>query len=357
VVRASSAIGRLRPVDEAADLATPSTPSVHPAPAQARRRVAAPPTDDDTGRSRGIGPGARYGASQSAPSPGHVVRGLTHATHTVLAAAGVGITAGPWLRGLVFAHTVEFTAPLRRRCPYCGHIAVPVALRGLAAVAPPDGRCPTCTRPIGPPAAVVELFAAVSVAVLAISAPSGWVLAAWAWAGLLGVALALIDTAVYRLPDILTTAAASGALLLLGAAAAASGDDAALRHTIVCAVGLSAIYLILVLLPGAGMSRGDAHLALAIGACLGWVSVPVGYDRHDRRGPARRSVRPAHAPDRTAGCPRPRRPVHASSVPSQPLFWPAAAPADPLPGRRLHQTCPLIRARTVQHPCSRTRRA
>jgi prepilin signal peptidase PulO-like enzyme (type II secretory pathway) len=73
----------------------------------------------------------------------------------------------------------------------------------------------------------------------------------------------------------LTTAAASGALLLLGAAAAATGDDAALRHTIVCAVGLSAIYLILVLLPGAGMSRGDAHLALAIGACLGWVSVPA----------------------------------------------------------------------------------
>lgn len=195
--------------------------------------------------------------------------------HTVLAAAGVGIAAGPWLRGLVFAHTVEFKAPLRRRCPHCGHIAMPVALRGLAVVAPPDGRCPACTRPIGPPAAVVELLAAVSVAVLAMSAPSGWVLAAWAWAGLLGVALALIDTAVYRLPDILTTAAASGALVLLGAAAVATGDYAALRRAIVCAVGLSVIYLILVLLPGTEMSRGDAHLALAIGACVGWVSVPA----------------------------------------------------------------------------------
>ena len=50
-------------------------------------------------------------------------------------------------------------------------------------------------------------------------------------------------------------------------------DYAALRRVIVCAVCLSVIYLILVLLPGAEMSRGDAHLALAIGACVGWVSV------------------------------------------------------------------------------------
>ncbi|MEJ3741752.1 prepilin peptidase [Actinomycetes bacterium KLBMP 9797] len=195
--------------------------------------------------------------------------------HTILAAAGAGIAAGPWLRGLAFAHTVEYQAPLRRRCPHCGHHAVPVALAGLAAVAPPDGRCPTCARPIGPQAGVVELLAAVTLVVLAAYAPSGWVLAAWSWAALLGVALALVDTAVYRLPDTLTSAAAGGAVTLLAVAAVATGDQSALLRALLCAVGLSAFYLILVLLPGAGMSRGDAHLALVIGASLGWISVPA----------------------------------------------------------------------------------
>jgi leader peptidase (prepilin peptidase)/N-methyltransferase len=190
--------------------------------------------------------------------------------HTILTAAGVA--AGPWLRGLLFAHTVEYRAPLRRRCPRCGHHAIPIALAGLAAVAPPDGRCPTCTRRIGPPAATVELLAAVTLVVAAAYAPSGWMLAAWTWAALLGIALALIDTTVYRLPDLLTTAAA-GALGLLAVAAVAGGDYPALRRAALCAVGLSAVYLILLLLPRTGMHRGDAHLALLIGASLGWLSI------------------------------------------------------------------------------------
>jgi leader peptidase (prepilin peptidase)/N-methyltransferase len=119
----------------------------------------------------------------------------------------------------------------------------------------------------------VELLAALALVVLAAYAPSGWVLAAWSWAALLGVALALIDTAVYRLPDTLTTAAAGGALVLLTAAAITTGDYPDLLRAASCALGLSAAYLTLVLLPGTGMSRGDAHLALVIGASLGWVSV------------------------------------------------------------------------------------
>ncbi len=33
---------------------------------------------------------------------------------------------------------------------------------------------------------------------------------------------------------------------------------------------LGLLYLVAVLVPGGGMGRGDAHLAVAIGACLGW---------------------------------------------------------------------------------------
>ena len=98
------------------------------------------------------------------------------ALQTVAAAAGVGIAAGPWLRSLVFAHSVDFRAPLRSRCPQCRYLVVPIAVRGLAAVAALDGRCPACRRLLGLPAGSVELLAAACLAVLALSV---WVLAAW----------------------------------------------------------------------------------------------------------------------------------------------------------------------------------
>ncbi len=187
---------------------------------------------------------------------------------TLLAAAGAGLAAGPWLRGLIYAHTVAYRQPLRWRCPRCGHPVVALAWRGLAATAPLDGRCPSCTYLIGPPAGGVELLAATVVAVLALSAPSGWVLAAWCWAGLLGLALAIIDTTVHRLPDILTIAAFLGTLLLLSTAALATGDYPALLG----GLGLGAVYLVPILAPS-GMGRGDGQLALTIGTCLGWVNL------------------------------------------------------------------------------------
>jgi leader peptidase (prepilin peptidase)/N-methyltransferase len=189
----------------------------------------------------------------------------------VLAAGSLAVVAGPWLRGLVFAHTVAYGTPPRSRCPACGEPVVVVALRGLAAVGPLDGRCPTCARPVGPPVGTVELVTALMLVVLAVRAPSGWVLAAWCWAGLLGVALALVDAAVYRLPDILTTSAAIGSAVLLTVAAIMTSDLSALASAGMSAVGLGAFYLILVLVPGAGMGRGDAQLAVVIGGCLGWL--------------------------------------------------------------------------------------
>ncbi len=188
----------------------------------------------------------------------------------ILAAASAGVLAGPWLRGLVFAHSVAYGQPPRSTCPTCATDVVPVAGRGLAAVAPIRGRCPTCAARIGPPAGSVEVLAAIVLAILAWHAPSVWVLAAWSWAGLLGVALALIDAAVLRLPDTLTVAAGVGVLVLLGAAAVATGQPHALVRALLAALGLGLLYLIAVL---AGMGRGDGQLAPIVGACLGWISI------------------------------------------------------------------------------------
>jgi leader peptidase (prepilin peptidase)/N-methyltransferase len=194
---------------------------------------------------------------------------------TVVAAAGLAVLAGPWLRGLVFAHTVAYGTPPRSRCPTCRQPVVAVALRGLVAVGPLTGRCPICVRPLGPPVAAVEVLAALVLAVLAVRAPTGWVLAAWCWAGLLGVALALIDAAVHRLPDILTTSASIGSAALLTVAAVTTGNMPALASAGLGAVGLGVFYLVLVIVPGAGMGRGDAQLAVVIGGCLGWLGPTV----------------------------------------------------------------------------------
>jgi leader peptidase (prepilin peptidase)/N-methyltransferase len=191
----------------------------------------------------------------------------------VLTAAGTGLLAGPWLRGLIFAHSVASGQPPRASCPGCGTAVVWERWRALVAVAPLRGRCPACATRIGPPAGPVELIAAAVLAVLAGCAPSAWVLAAWGWAALLGIALAWIDTAMFRLPDTLTIAATAGVLALLSIAAAATDQPHPLIRALTGAVALGLLYLIAVLAPGGGMGRGDAQLAVVIGACLGWRSL------------------------------------------------------------------------------------
>jgi leader peptidase (prepilin peptidase)/N-methyltransferase len=65
---------------------------------------------------------------------------------------------------------------------------------------------------MGPAPGLVEALAVLVVAVLAWRAGSWPELAAWCWVGVFGVALALIDVAVKRLPNVLTSTAALGAL-------------------------------------------------------------------------------------------------------------------------------------------------
>jgi leader peptidase (prepilin peptidase)/N-methyltransferase len=192
---------------------------------------------------------------------------------TTLTAALTGLICGPWLRGLVYAHSVPYGQPPRGTCTRCGTTVVSLSWRALHAVAPPRGRCPTCAAHIGPPPGLTELLAATVLTVLAICAPSAWILAAWIWAALFGIALALIDTTMLRLPDTLTATATTGVLILLSIAAATTRQPATLIHAVAAAVVLGLLYLVAVLTPGGGMGRGDAQLALTVGACLGTRSI------------------------------------------------------------------------------------
>ncbi len=98
----------------------------------------------------------------------------------------------------------------------------------------------------------------------------GLVLAAACWLALCAVPLAFIDTAVRRLPDVLTGAAFAGTALLLLAAAAASGDWHVLARAGLGGIALSGFYLVIVLVSPSGMGMGDVKAAAGLGTMLAW---------------------------------------------------------------------------------------
>jgi leader peptidase (prepilin peptidase)/N-methyltransferase len=115
----------------------------------------------------------------------------------------------------------------------------------------------------------VELMAAAAFTGIALGGASGWLAAAQYWLAACGVALAMIDLAVQRLPDVLTVPACAGTLLLLTGAALA-GEPGGLGRAVAATVAVTAVFLLLSL--PSGMGLGDVKLAPAIGALLGWSS-------------------------------------------------------------------------------------
>ncbi|MFD4210899.1 prepilin peptidase, partial [Micromonospora tulbaghiae] len=112
----------------------------------------------------------------------------------------IGALAGAAARPAVFARSVPAPAAARSDCPSCGSAVLDRALPVL----PVSGRCPACSETIGPRPLVPETAAALAFAAIAAGGASGWFAAAQYWVAACGVALALIDLAVQRLPDVLT---------------------------------------------------------------------------------------------------------------------------------------------------------
>ncbi|MER6196030.1 A24 family peptidase [Streptomyces sp. NPDC001586] len=184
---------------------------------------------------------------------------------SVALTAAVGALAGAAARPVAFARSVPAPASARRDCPHCGS----AVLGRRLPVLPASGRCPGCAQAIGPRALVPEAVAAITFAAIALGGASGWFAAAQYWVAACGVALALIDLAVQRLPDILTLPACGGTLILL-AGAALAGEPGGLGRAAAAAAVLTAAFLLLAL--AGAMGLGDVKFAPAIGALLGWSS-------------------------------------------------------------------------------------
>ncbi|WP_436523328.1 prepilin peptidase [Actinoplanes sp. HUAS TT8] len=153
-------------------------------------------------------------------------------------------------------------------CPHCGHAVrnrhnVPVL--GWLML---RGRCADCAAPISARYPLVE--AGTAALFVAVAARFGW---SWALPGYLylaavGIALALIDLDVMRLPDKIVLPSYAVAAALLVPAALLAGDPSALLRGAVAAILL---YLLYRVLGGFGMGGGDVKLAPLLGFYLGWL--------------------------------------------------------------------------------------
>jgi leader peptidase (prepilin peptidase)/N-methyltransferase len=190
---------------------------------------------------------------------------------TVLCAV-VGLAIGSFLNVVIWRlPRGESVVSPGSRCPACGHDVrgfdnVPV-LSWLVL----RGRCRDCHARISWRYPAVELLTGGVFVALAIRIGPDAVLPAFLYLGAVGVALALIDFDVKRLPDAIVLPSYVVAVVLLGVAAAANGDIHQFLRALLGMAALFAFYFLLVLAYPAGMGFGDVKLAGVLGLYLGWL--------------------------------------------------------------------------------------
>ncbi len=197
--------------------------------------------------------------------------------------AVLGLAIGSFLN--VVIHRVPAGLSVVRpasRCPSCG---APIRARQNIPVLSYlvlRGRCAACHAPIGVRYPLVEaatglLFAGTTALAMRRSALE--LLPAWLYLVAIGVALAMIDLDVHRLPNRIVLPAYPVLAVLLTIATLVNGDGAALLRALIGGAGLFAFYLLLVLVYPAGMGWGDVKLAGVLGGALayaGWSALLVG---------------------------------------------------------------------------------
>lgn len=141
------------------------------------------------------------------------------------------------------------------------------------------GRCRDCDEPIRARYPLVEAATAGLFVVLALRLGLDPVLPAYLYLSAVGLALALIDLDVHRLPNALTLPSYAVVALLLTGAALAGSDSGDLVRALLGGVAMYAFYFALCFAYPAGMGFGDVKLAGILGmatAWLGWGAWAVG---------------------------------------------------------------------------------
>ncbi|WP_350276401.1 A24 family peptidase [Kribbella sp. HUAS MG21] len=181
-----------------------------------------------------------------------------------VAGGTIGVAAGLLLRATVFRLSVAPGSPDRSACAKC---AAPVW--GRFAV-----RCAHCHGWYGVPLVLEALTAAVFVVLIW---RFGGLLdvAPYAFVGALGVALAVVDIDVQRLPNALTLPLYPGLVALFGVVAVVEGRPGDLVRAVLGGLVLGGCYLALAVASGGRLGGGDVKLAGGLGIALGWLGWPA----------------------------------------------------------------------------------
>lgn len=156
-------------------------------------------------------------------------------------------------------------------CPTCGAQIRPYDNVPVVSWLVLCGRCRDCSTAISPRYPLVELGCGALFVVMALRIGVDWALPAYLYLAAVGLALALIDIDVKRLPNALTYPSYPVALVLLGGAALLGSDSGSFGRALLGGLVAFAFYAALVLVYPAGMGLGDVKLSGILGLYLGWL--------------------------------------------------------------------------------------
>ena len=198
----------------------------------------------------------------------------------VLFAALLGLVIGSFLNVVIWrVPRGESVVSPPSHCPNCDAVISPHDNIPVMSWLLLRGRCRQCGSRISARYPLVELLTGVLFAVLAAYFGAVAQLPAFLYLAAVGVALALIDLDVQRLPDALTLPSYPVGLVGLGAASVARHSSWPFVRGVIGMAALFAFYFIIAFIAPRGMGFGDVKLSGVIGlylAWLGWGQLAVG---------------------------------------------------------------------------------
>jgi leader peptidase (prepilin peptidase) / N-methyltransferase len=186
--------------------------------------------------------------------------------------AVLGLAVGSFLNVVVWrVPRGESVITPPSHCPVCEHPVRPRDNVPVLSWLLLRGRCRDCSNPISLRYPLVELGTSAVFVVLTIRIGFSAELPAYLYLGAIGVALALIDIDVKRLPNVIVLPSYIVSAVLLAAAALVEQEWADLLRAGLGMAALYAFYFVLALVYPRGMGFGDVKLAGVLGGYLGWL--------------------------------------------------------------------------------------
>lgn len=190
------------------------------------------------------------------------------------AGAVVGLGVGSFLNVVIWrVPRGESVVRPGSHCPACGCAIRPMDNVPVLSWLILRGRCRDCGAAISPQYVIVEVLTALLFALTVLRFGLSWETPAFLYLAAVGVALAVIDLRVRRLPNALTLPSYAVGLLLLSFAAAAHHEPGRMATAAASMAACYALFYTLMLVKPGGMGFGDVKLVGVLGLYLGYLGV------------------------------------------------------------------------------------